>query len=273
MEAAHLEEDRRVAGLLRAVADRREGLARLGGQVNTLRSRAAAADDEIGRLAASRAEAADRAAKAQHDFTALETRIAGLDSGEQGLDAEHEGAVALVADIDERIAKQRIALQAAERERAALEARAEALDVGLRRKDGAAALLAASERVSGLLGSVAALVSVRPGHEAAVAAALGTAADAVAVVDLQAAVGAIQHLKDADLGRAGLVLGGADARRGRLARAAGRGRLRRRRGRCAGVTAACAATPARQDGRRTRPRGCHRAGGGAPRCRGGHQGR
>ena len=35
-EQAHAEEDRRVAGLLRAAADRREGLARLHGQVNAL---------------------------------------------------------------------------------------------------------------------------------------------------------------------------------------------------------------------------------------------
>ena len=57
-ETAHAEEERRVAGLLRAAADRREGLARLTGQVNTLRSRAAAAEDEIGRLTAAREEAA-----------------------------------------------------------------------------------------------------------------------------------------------------------------------------------------------------------------------
>ena len=49
-EDAVAEEERRVAGQHRAAADRREGLARLTGQVNALRSRAAAADDEIGRL-------------------------------------------------------------------------------------------------------------------------------------------------------------------------------------------------------------------------------
>ena len=57
-ETAHQDEERRVAGLVRAAADRREGLARLHGQVNALRSRAAAADDEIGRLTSARAEAA-----------------------------------------------------------------------------------------------------------------------------------------------------------------------------------------------------------------------
>ncbi|MDX6308823.1 MAG: chromosome segregation protein [Nocardioidaceae bacterium] len=209
-ESAHLDEDRRIAGLLRAVADRREGLARLSGQVNALRSRSAAADDEIARLTAARAAAVDRAARAEHDFTSLETRIAGLDAGERGLDAEHEGAVALLRDLDDRLAKVRSAHQDAERERAALDARAQALEVGLRRKDGAAALLAAADRVFGLAGSVASLVSVRPGYEAAVAAALGTAADAVAVTGIEAAVGAIEHLKAADLGRADLVLGSTD---------------------------------------------------------------
>ena len=211
-EQAHLEEDQRIGGLLRVVADRREGLARLSGQVNTLRSRAAAAVDEIGRLETARAEATDRAARAQQDFTSLETRIAGLDAGEHHLDAEHEGAVAQLDDLDGRIIKLTTGHQEAERERAALEARAEALEVGLRRKDGAAALLAAGNRtdVEGLIGSVASLLSVRPGYEAAVAAALGSAADAVAVTGVGAAVGAIDHLKAADLGRAGLVLAGDD---------------------------------------------------------------
>ncbi|MEJ7630183.1 MAG: chromosome segregation protein SMC [Nocardioidaceae bacterium] len=210
VEAAHLDEDRRLAGLLRASADRREGIARLAGRVSSLRSRAAAAADEIGRLETARTEATQRAARAQHDFTALETRIAGLDAGERGLDAEHEGAAALLDDLDQRLAKLRSAFHATERERAALDARVEALELGLRHQDGAAALLAASDTVSGLLGTVAALVSVRPGSETAVSAARGGAAEAVAVTDLGAAVGAIGHLKLADLGRAGLVLGGAE---------------------------------------------------------------
>ena len=91
-EEAASEEERRVAGLVRAAADRREGLARLHGKVNALRTRAAAADDEIGRLRDARQEAVVRAERAQRDFTALETKVAGLDAGEEGLDAEHEAA-------------------------------------------------------------------------------------------------------------------------------------------------------------------------------------
>jgi chromosome segregation protein len=210
-EDAAAEEERRVAGLLRAAADRREGLARLHGQVNALKSRAAAADEEVGRLRLAREEAVARAERAQRDFTALETRVAGLDAGEEGLDAEHEAAVAALDDVEERLAKARDEALQADRDRATLAARKDALEMGLNRKDGAGALLAATDEVSGLLGSVAALLSVRSGYEAAVAQALGSAADAVAVTDADAAVGAIARLKADDLGRAGLLLGGGPA--------------------------------------------------------------
>jgi chromosome segregation protein len=207
-EDAAAEEERRIAGLHRAAADRREGLARLNGQVNALKSRAAAADDELARLDQAREEARARAGRAQRDFTSLETRVAGLDAGEEGLDAEHEAATAALGDIEERLAKARDEAQQADRDRASLLARRDALEMGLTRRDGASALLAASDSVSGLLGSVAALLSVRPGFETAVAGALGSAADAVAVRDADAAVEALGLLKTDDLGRAGLLLGG-----------------------------------------------------------------
>ena len=210
-EDAAAEEDRRVAALQRAAADRREGLARLTGQVNAMKSRAAAADEEVGRLTLAREEAVARADRAQRDFTALETKVAGLDAGEEGLDAEHEAASATLDDIEERLAKARDEALQADRDRTALAARKDALEMGLNRKDGAGALLAASDEVSGLLGSVAALLSVRAGYETAVAQALGSAADAVAVTDAEAAVRAIGHLKGDDLGRAGLLLGGGTA--------------------------------------------------------------
>ncbi|MEP6815410.1 MAG: chromosome segregation protein SMC, partial [Marmoricola sp.] len=208
-ELAFGDEERKVAGLQRAAADRREGLARLHGQVNGLRSRSAAAEEEVGRLTAAREAAADRAEASRRDFTSLESRIAGLDRGEEGLDAEHEDASLLLADIEEKLAGVRELMTTAERERSSLAARKEALEMGLNRKDGAGALLAATDSVSGLLGSVAALLSVRSGYESAIAAALGSAADAVAVRDVDSAIGAIDHLKTDDLGRAGILLGGA----------------------------------------------------------------
>ena len=199
------EEERRVAGLQRAAADRREGLARLAGQVNALRSprgRRRGGDRPAGQ--ASRAAAVARADRAQHDFTALETRVAGLDAGEEGLDAEHEAALAVLDDLD-RAARQdpRGGDRRPTATAPALAARKEALGLGLNRKDGAGALLAATDPSRGLLGSVAALLTVDPGYETAIAAALGSAADASPSTDGDAAVAAIGHLKTDDLGRAG----------------------------------------------------------------------
>src|SRR6185503_11241971 len=60
-------EERRLKDVARAIADRREGLARLNGQVNAARSRAASAQAEIDRLAAARDEAQERAFAAQEE--------------------------------------------------------------------------------------------------------------------------------------------------------------------------------------------------------------
>ena len=207
-EEALTEEDRRVAALLRAAADRREGLARLAGQVAARRSRVEAAEGEIGRLREALVEAERRGAHAQADFAALEGQVAGVEEGEEGLDAEHEAATAALESAEAELERQREAERAAERDKATWAARKEALELGLDRKDGAGALLAASGRVSGLLGSVAALLTVRAGYEDAVAAALGEAADAVAVESVDAAVDALRLLKDDDAGRAGLLVGG-----------------------------------------------------------------
>ncbi|WP_460843748.1 chromosome segregation protein SMC, partial [Nocardioides marmoraquaticus] len=207
-EQAAEAEQRRVADLLRAVADRREGLARLSGQLGGLRSRAAAAEEEIGRLGEAREQALARAERAQRSFTSLESQVAGLDAGEQGLDAEHEAATAALEDVESRWTKLVEERSRLERDRAGLEARREALELGLSRKDGAGSLLAASDEVSGLLGSVTTVLTVRAGYEAAVAAALGAAADAVAVRDLDSAEQALDHLKQGDMGRAGLLVGG-----------------------------------------------------------------
>jgi chromosome segregation protein len=206
-EAAYTTEERRIAGLLRAAADQREGLARLHGQVNAIKSRAAAAGDEIGRLTSARDEAERRASEAHHAFTVQENEIAGLNAGESGLDAELETAESALGAIDDRLAGLGRDMHAAERRQAGLSARKEALELGLSRKDGAGALLAATDEISGLLGSVAALMSVRAGYETAVAAALGSAADAVAVDHLDNAVSAMEKLKSEDLGRAGMLLG------------------------------------------------------------------
>ncbi|MFC9753344.1 chromosome segregation protein SMC [Streptomyces sp. NPDC056921] len=200
-------EERRLKDAARAIADRREGLARLNGQVNAARSRAGSAQAEIDRLAASRDEAQERAVAAQEEYEQLRAEVEGLDAGDQELGERHDAAKRELAEAEAAHSAAREAATAAERKRAAVAARHEALALGLRRKDGTGALLGARDRLSGLVGPAAELLTVAPGHEVAVAAALGAAADAVAVTDPATAAEAIRLLRKQDAGRAALLLG------------------------------------------------------------------
>ncbi|MFJ2264880.1 chromosome segregation protein SMC [Streptomyces sp. NPDC087849] len=201
-------EERRLKDAARAIADRREGLARLNGQVNAARSRAGSAQAEIDRLAASRDEAQERAVAAQEEYEQLKAEVEGLDAGDAELGERHDAAKRGLAEAEAALTAAREAATGAERKRAAVAARHEALALGLRRKDGTGVLLGARDRLSGLLGPAAELLTVEPGHEVAVAAALGAAADAVAVADPATAAEAIRLLRKQDAGRAALLLGG-----------------------------------------------------------------
>lgn len=207
-ERAHAEEERRVNDQLRAIADRREGLARLQGEVASARSGLDALAAELGRLTEARETAIARGQRARAEFAVVESRITGTASGEDSLDTDHAAAESDLAAIEAELTELRSEEQQAHAERAAAAARLEALQLGLERKDASAALLAASDRVSGLLGSVAGLVQVEAGYETAVSAAFGAAADAVALVDVDAAVGAVELLKTDDLGRSGMLVRG-----------------------------------------------------------------
>ena len=209
MEKRLAEAERALVAAARAVADRREGLAKLVGQVNALRTRAAAGADEIARLTGAAVEARSRAAAAEAELQRVQDEVGALDEGEYGLDERHEQAVAAYEAAAERVRELSGGEREAERDRSTWTARAEALALGLTRKDGAGALLAAGSRLPGVLGSVAALLTVETGHEAALAAALGAVADAVAVAGVADAAAALELLKSQDAGRAGLVVGGA----------------------------------------------------------------
>ncbi|MCD0484943.1 chromosome segregation protein SMC [Streptacidiphilus sp. ASG 303] len=209
LERALAEEDRRLRDAARALADRREGLARLQGRVAAAASRAAGAEAEIGRLAAARDEAVLRAEAAAAEEELLREQVEGLDAVDEQAEADWARARRRLAEAEEEQGRARDAVTAAERERAALTARRDALALGLRRKDGTGALLAAGGELAGVLGPAAALLTVVPGAEAAVAAALGAAADAVAVDAVPAAADALRLLRKTDAGRAALLVAGA----------------------------------------------------------------
>ncbi len=190
----------------RAEADRREGLARLAGQVDTMRTRVESIDETVARLSVGIEEAAAKAQQTQAEFETVQTRVGELDAGEVGLDEHHDRTVAALRLADERVAELQAAERGAERQVASLRARIEALSVGLDRKDGAA-WLQKNHGGAGLFGSIANLLKVRPGYEVAVAAVLGAAADAVAAENFGAARSAVAALKESDGGRAAIVLG------------------------------------------------------------------
>ncbi|MEU5914106.1 chromosome segregation protein SMC [Micromonospora sp. NPDC047527] len=199
--------ERELVSAAKAIADRREGMARLTGQVNSARARTTSAGEEIERLAVAHADALGRAEQAQADLDAVAAQSTEADRDNADLDARHAEAVAVQDRAQATVRSLADAERAAEKDAATWKAREEALALGLRRKDGAGALLARAGDVPGLLGSLAGLLTVAPGHEAALAAALDGLADAVAVSGVDEAVEAMRLLKISDAGRAGLLIG------------------------------------------------------------------
>ena len=197
-EQAHL-------AAVQAEADRREGLARLAGQVETIRARVESIDDSVAKLSERIEEAAARAHQAQAEFETVQGRVGELDQGEVGLDEHHDRMVVGLRLADERVAELQSAERGAERQVASLRARIDALSTTLERKDGAD-WLTRNRGGAGLFGSVAKLVKVHSGYEAALAAVLGAAADALAADSFSAAASAVTALKQADGGRAAIVL-------------------------------------------------------------------
>ncbi|WKG07909.1 chromosome segregation protein SMC [Nocardia sp. PE-7] len=195
-EQAHL-------AAVRAIADRREGLARLSGQVDNLRTRAQSVDAEIARLSVAIADARHRGETAQVEYDSVQDELGELDAGEKGLDAQHEHAVAAQELADERVRELRELDREASKLVARLGARIEALGMNLARKDGAAWLL--EHGVSGLGGRLSGLLRVQSGFEAAVAALLGPLADAITADTATAADSAVRELRSGDGGRVAFV--------------------------------------------------------------------
>ncbi|MFC5750281.1 chromosome segregation protein SMC [Actinomadura rugatobispora] len=230
-EEALAAEERRLQAAARAAADRREQLARLRGRVEALHSKVQAGQSEIGRLREARTEAEQRVHSAQAEFEAFEAEVV----EDPELMAEHELAQETLATAKEAVEAARAAVdapkqalkeartavaaarsadQAAQKQVAALQARIEALNLTLASAaEGGEAVLAAGAdgSLEGVLGTVASLLTVRPGYETAVAAALAGTAEAIAVGSLDTAQAALELLRARDAGRAGLLIGSGDS--------------------------------------------------------------
>ncbi|HLI36087.1 MAG TPA: AAA family ATPase, partial [Streptosporangiaceae bacterium] len=162
---------------------------------------------EMERLTASASQARQRAEQAQREHREVAELVAGHDEERARLSAAHENAAVALADATERVTALRAGEREASSRQAALRARVEALRETLRRGiDASAALLADPERFGGILGPFAEAITVADGAQAAIAAALGAAADAVAVTDTDAALAILAELRDTGAGTAGLVV-------------------------------------------------------------------
>ena len=199
--------ERRQAEGAKAAAARAGRVARLREQVGAADSRTVATQEEMDRLEVSATEARERATLAQDEFEQVQDQAGGRDEDRSELAAAHEQATAMLAECTERAKVLRTAERESARDLAARRARAETLSEAARRgADASAALVADPARFGGVVGSFAARLRVAEGYEVAIAAALGAAAEAVAVAGLDAATEILATLRRDDAGGASLVI-------------------------------------------------------------------
>ena len=201
VEAEHLK-------AVRAIADRREGVARLAGKVETLAARIESTEAEIGRIDQERENARSAVADAEAEFDSVYARVGAHSEGERTLDDHLGRAERAHLDARARLTELRETERNADQEIARLTARIETLEQNKGAGDGAEWLVGhlGEETVAGTVGEV---LGVEDGWERAIGVALGPAVDAVVVdsdVDRRAVLSA---LREADAGRAGLVGRGA----------------------------------------------------------------
>ena len=201
LEIALKAEEATIDAALRAIADQREGTARQEGHIKSLQARLEANAEEIARLANAKSEAQSRVDQAKASYSQFEMEIASADAGEMGLDSQFEIAKSALEGAKKQLSDLVEAERAVDRERNSAESKLEAMRLTSQSRDGAAALARDSRGVN-LLGSIASLVEIDSGWEAATAAALGTLADALVVRDLGAAVTALTTLRSENLGQA-----------------------------------------------------------------------
>ena len=237
-ETAEKAADQELSAAQRRVSDRRETIARAGGRVASARSR-----HEASLAALEQARSALRAAEAREDSARAALAEAGGEvepveaassgpqddtgaprpaSAEAGAAADaavraaavHDEATRHLAHAREAVAAATDARREAASDRATWTARCDTLAMSLRGQDGTAALLQAG--IDGLLGPLAEHLSVERGWENAVAALLGTLAEAGLAADVEAALAGLEHARRQDIGAVRLVLaddpslGGAD---------------------------------------------------------------
>lgn len=205
--------DDRVAAQALLVSGHDLEVSKLTGRSEAAASRLTAVRGEVLRQQNARNAAAERHVQAEALLADIESSAATpsqpdlSDTDPTATHAERlELAQAAVRTSQAEVERLRDELHAHERERDTQEARRGAFSLALDQKDGSSALMQAN--LPGISGLLAEHVRVRPGFEAAIAAALGSLTDAVLADDPASAFDAIVRAKTDDLGRVALVVAG-----------------------------------------------------------------
>ena len=140
----------------------------------------------------------------------LESLLSSNNPRENNLESKYDAAQKAVSDVANKIESLRDQLHEAEREKDALAGKRSALNLTLEQKDGASSLTQAQLR--GIRGLVANHLRIEPGYEQAIAAALGSLADALVAEDLDSGLSALEHLKKTDGGRVEIIIADVDLR-------------------------------------------------------------
>jgi chromosome segregation protein len=140
----------------------------------------------------------------------LESLLSSNKPTENNLESKYDAAQKAVSDAANRIESLRDQVHEAERERDAFAGKRSALNLTLEQKDGASSLTQAQLR--GIRGLVANHLRIEPGYEQAIAAALGSLADALVAEDMDSGLSALEHLKRTDGGRVEIIIADVDLR-------------------------------------------------------------
>jgi chromosome segregation protein len=155
------------------------------------------------------------AAKSRHEeqsrqYKDLDSLLSQNKPSASNLESKYEAAQKAVSDAASKIESLRDQLHESEREKDALAGKRSALNLTLEQKDGASSLTQAQLR--GIRGLVANHMRIEPGFEQAIAAALGSLADALVAEDIDSGLSALEHLKRTDGGRVEIIIADVDLR-------------------------------------------------------------
>jgi chromosome segregation protein len=177
--------------------------AALEGRVDLARSRVAGVQGELLRSESAREAAALRQTEAESALTEIDDVAGGTNSE---LETAVTSADSRVLELQSTLDADRETLHTLERERDALAARVSALSSALESKDGRDSVAGRQ----GIRGLVADHITVTPGFEAAIAAALGGLADAILADSRDSALDALAHATETDAGRVEVVVADSD---------------------------------------------------------------